>query len=719
MNVSDIPQFVLITLDDPITSYAMSLLRPITQIRDQYGCGVRATFYVSIQNKTECDLVNALRQGRHEIATNTFNDQGYPNVEEIQSAMEWLNLECGVPLEEMRGFRAPQLEYNQETLDAVHELGLLYDASIATLDHRDSSYGRHHFWPFTFDEEVPTEIGCTDCENNATNPGLWEVPVWRLYDDSNNALIPMDYSGDATANLQTNFERHYNGNRAPMGIFIHAGWLQQNNFNLKKWIDQVQADHDDVHFITTYELLEWMRDPIKKRRYRTRCTDQESECFTPLPLACVFGTFNPTTCQCDCNLGYCTDAAGLCTKATGCGDIDGFWSDWDQSYPCCDEFRLLTRTCNNPPRAGDGADCEGASLMVENCFPEFCPDGGWTEFSDWSGCCEGSHTRTRECLASPSINAGRGCIGVPSESETCGPDVCKKAYYPDYSRGACQRLGFAPIGVDESLANNNFEDCCNEHFQYALGKCLEMSENPPIHGGWTEWTEAGPCCDELQVLIRTCTAPAPAYDGDNCEGPDRIEQECEGNDCVNGGWGEWSDYEPCCDRLETRTRTCLAPPETGCVGELSESISCLEDVCAKTFYPNFNRQVCARLYEGQTVDATLEAFTYSEPTECCTAHFSYNYDECIGISQIPVDGGWGDWSAFGPCCNGAASRFRACNSPAPKNGGQNCEGEPIEDKSCFPDTCDLRVSGGYSCGPWSTGYSVMVALLVWSMFLIV
>jgi hypothetical protein len=695
----------------------MSLLRPITLIRDKYGCGVRATFYVSIQDKTECTLVNALRQGQHEIATSTFANTGFPETEDIQSAMQWLTTECGVPEEEMRGFRAPGLQYNQETLNTVNELGLLYDASIATTDHQASSFGADHFWPFTFDEEVP-DIGCVFCEANATNPGLWEVPLWRLYDSDNNALLAMDYAGDASEYLQTNFERHYNGNRAPMGISFHTGWLAQNNFVLKKWIDKVQAVHNDVHFITTYELIEWMRNPVGKGRYRKRCIGQESECFTPLPLACVFGQFNPTTCQCDCNQGYCVDAAGLCTKASGCGDVDGLWSDWDQSNPCCDELRMLTRTCNNPVPAGNGADCEGGTLLVENCFPVNCPNGGWTEFSDWSACCEGSHTRTRECLASPSINSNRGCIGSSIETESCGPDVCKKLYYPDFGRGACERLGFAPVGVAQSLANNNFKDCCNEHFQSGLGQCMDLSENPPVHGAWTAWSNAGPCCEGLQVLIRTCTAPAPSNGGADCEGPNTIEQECEGNDCVNDGWSEWSDYGLCCDRMTTRTRTCLAPPEPGCAGELSESIPCLTDLCIKSYIPNFDWQICDRLYEGQAVDATLDDYIYTDPLECCTAHFLPNYDQCFGLAQIPVDGDWGEWSSLGPCCQGSANKFRACNNPSPKNGGRNCEGQAFEEVSCFPNVCDLTLSGSCSF-QWAAGYSVMTALLVWSMFLVV
>ena len=53
--------------------------------------------------------------------------------------------------------------------------------------------------------------------------------------------------------------------------------------------------------------------------------------------------------------------------------------------------------------------------------------------------------------------------------------------------------------------------------------------------------------------------------------------------------------------------------------------------------------------------------------------------------NIIVDGGWGPWNTVGLCskpCFGTMTSVRLCDSPAPKNGGQHCKGEPYEKRTC-------------------------------------
>jgi len=52
-----------------------------------------------------------------------------------------------------------------------------------------------------------------------------------------------------------------------------------------------------------------------------------------------------------------------------------------------------------------------------------------------------------------------------------------------------------------------------------------------------------------------------------------------------------------------------------------------------------------------------------------------------------INGGWGTWSAWGPCSvsagSGVKERRRDCTNPTPKNGGQTCFGESTEYVECI------------------------------------
>ena len=56
----------------------------------------------------------------------------------------------------------------------------------------------------------------------------------------------------------------------------------------------------------------------------------------------------------------------------------------------------------------------------------------------------------------------------------------------------------------------------------------ELQDPNPIDGGWTEWTVWSQCarCGGLKARTRTCTNPAPAFGGLDCEGANTITQFC-------------------------------------------------------------------------------------------------------------------------------------------------------------------------------------------------
>ena len=56
-----------------------------------------------------------------------------------------------------------------------------------------------------------------------------------------------------------------------------------------------------------------------------------------------------------------------------------------------------------------------------------------------------------------------------------------------------------------------------------------------------------------------------------------------------------------------------------------------------------------------------------------------------------MNGEWTDWSLWSGCSascgSGQLTRQRYCSSPQPANGGNDCSGEAIEQKSCQVMVC--------------------------------
>ena len=70
-----------------------------------------------------------------------------------------------------------------------------------------------------------------------------------------------------------------------------------------------------------------------------------------------------------------------------------------------------------------------------------------------------------------------------------------------------------------------------------------------------------------------------------------------------------------------------------------------------------------------------------------------------------ADGNWGEfgpWSeeCSAPCGGGVLTRTRQCDSPAPTNGGKECEGNAEETQECNPEPCPVDGNWG-EFGPWS------------------
>jgi peptidoglycan/xylan/chitin deacetylase (PgdA/CDA1 family) len=220
-----------------INPFSNKVVRAITDPHvNSNGCNVPATWY-ALQTGSECATVKTLWQQNHEIALHTVNHVPLvtPFTGDLKNEMlgvrNWLNTTCGIPLEEMIGFRHPYLVNNPATRRVLSDAGLVYDSTmIENFPSESSPAAGQRVWPFTMDAGIPVncEWNAPDgkcSQQNESYPGLWEVPMWELQDSTGTHIATMDPEGDVYNLLLDNFNMNYNGNKAPFGIFIHAPWF--------------------------------------------------------------------------------------------------------------------------------------------------------------------------------------------------------------------------------------------------------------------------------------------------------------------------------------------------------------------------------------------------------------------------------------------------------------------------------------------------------------
>ena len=346
--------------------------------------------------------------------------------------------------------------------------------------------------------------------------------------------------------------------------------------------------------------------------------------------------------------------------------IDGAWSCWTD-WPDCSEHcgggnQTRTRTCTNPAPAHGGVHCEGNSSEIQVCNSHACPiNGGWTNWTEWTNCSSvcggGIENRTRTCTNPVPAHGGAYCEGNSSEAQTCNSLAC------------------------------------------------------PVDGGWTNWTDWAECSASCgrgnQARTRTCTKPAPAHGGAQCEGISSETQICNSHACpIDGGWTNWTEWTNCSADCgggnQTRTRNCANPaPAHGgvhCEGNSSETQVCNSHACPiDGGWTNWT--------DWTNCSADCGGGNRTRTRTCTNPAPAHGGAQCEGNSSeiqncnshaCPVDGGWTNWTDWTECggssscgIQGSQTRSRNCTNPTPAHGGMDCVGNIEELKQCT--TCSPTV----------------------------
>ncbi|CAG2166723.1 unnamed protein product, partial [Oppiella nova] len=216
-------------------------------------------------------------------------------IKEINGQRNILNTYGGVALEDIRGMRAPFLQIGgNKQFEMLYEMNFTYDSSMAIFENSPP------FWPYTLDYAINHECMISPCPTKSF-PGLWEIGL-VMWQDLKGGRCSM---GDACSNpsdengvydmIMKNFQRHYQSNRAPFGLYYHSAWFNTRHHlsGFLKFIDEV-LKLNDVYFVTNWQLIQWMREPTPLSRLHKftpwKCGPKDKEAR---PQAC----HHPTVCN--------------------------------------------------------------------------------------------------------------------------------------------------------------------------------------------------------------------------------------------------------------------------------------------------------------------------------------------------------------------------------------------------------------------------------------
>lgn len=315
LSVSHVPQIVMLTFDDAVNEQNMPYYEQLLPYaKNPNGCPMSATFFNS-HEWTNYYQVQLLRSQRHEIADHTITHRLPISWWATATKDEWSKEVNGQRtiqgrfggVEDVRGFRAPFLQPGgNNQFDVLHEGGFLYDSTMSTLQFTDPP-----LWPYTLDYPTIQECNIPPCPNKSY-PGLWEVPLIDLVDKNGRyyAMIDDFHPGseeEAYEFLELNFNRHYEKNRAPFGVFMHATWFSNYPYTvaaMRRFLAKL-TDMSDVWLVSVSQAIDWISKPTPLSEVSTFPAWQ---CSSPAPWVCR---------QNDVKYCYYSDSRGgkLCATA--------------------------------------------------------------------------------------------------------------------------------------------------------------------------------------------------------------------------------------------------------------------------------------------------------------------------------------------------------------------------------------------------------------------
>ncbi|XP_071446809.1 chitin deacetylase 7-like [Hetaerina americana] len=271
----DTPQLVMLTFDGPVTmfNYENYYAKSLFNRRNPNKCNISATFFTTHVDN-DYWLTNELYRQGHEIALHTISHpsdlSNWANAsverleEEFIGQMKILNTFGLIPMDSMRGLRNPHLQMSGDnTFKLMFQRNLTWDSSWPT----HANLIDHIIWPYTLDFKSPQDCPIPPCPKSSF-PGRWVVPIVAWINENTICSTPetcpnISTEGKILQFMKDNFHRHYDGNRAPFPLLLHADWFSAHPFRFrayKKFLDYL-ATQPGVYIVTISQVIEWIQNP--------------------------------------------------------------------------------------------------------------------------------------------------------------------------------------------------------------------------------------------------------------------------------------------------------------------------------------------------------------------------------------------------------------------------------------------------------------------------
>jgi len=316
INPDQVPQMITITFNGAINSDNIDLYRDIFngETVNPNGCTIKGTFYVS-HRYTNYSAVQELHRKGHEIGVFSVTNKDEPDYWSEGSYDDWLAEMAGARLIIERfanisdgtitGVRAPFLRVGGNTqFEMMADQFFAYDASIT------APLARVPQWPYTLYFRMPHK-----CHGNAGKCPSRSHPVWEMVineldrrdDPTFDEALPGCHLVSSCSNivdpdqfarmLKHNFNRHFSTNRAPLGLHFNAEWIKKHKGfkkELKKFI-QDMLSRNDVYFVTSLQVIQWMQNPTEMTalrdftEWKEKC-DVKGQPYCSLPNPCPLST---------------------------------------------------------------------------------------------------------------------------------------------------------------------------------------------------------------------------------------------------------------------------------------------------------------------------------------------------------------------------------------------------------------------------------------------